>query len=167
MFDSLWGWASGQLSADGCFHLKGFFTLSGCIYVCRPSPVAGPPTEMLSEGSQRRFHLCCFRVTGHRSTSKQKRRTRNASHSASQDLCHVLSRITAAPDIWRRHRRSPRVLSRSASAVERGWGGGCRTEMRMNKSVMLDLDEFQESTPYALVTEWIIQRYAGSRLICH
>lgn len=32
--------------------------------------------------------------------------------------------------------------------------------------MMLDLDVFQKSTPYALVTEWIIPRYAGSRLIC-
>jgi len=32
-------------------------------------------------------------------------------------------------------------------------------------SGMLDLDAFQKSTPYALVTEWLIPRYAGSRLI--
>lgn len=86
MFDSLRGWTSGQLSTDELFHLQLFITLSGCI----SSLIAGTPTETLSEGSQRRFHPCCFRATGHRSTSKQKRGTRNASHSASEECCHEM-----------------------------------------------------------------------------
>lgn len=43
------------------------------------------------------------------------------------------------------------------------WGGEC---VCIHVTVMLDLDTFQKSTPYALFTEWIILRYTGSRLIC-
>lgn len=60
------------LSSESLYH-------SFCLHVvCRPSPIAGTLTGMLSEGSQRQLHLCCFRLTGHRSTSKQKHHTRKA-----------------------------------------------------------------------------------------
>lgn len=167
MSDSLWGWTTGQLSADELFNLKVFVILSGCI---------SPAGLLSSQG----FWLKCWvrEVKGER-TSATSASLATEAHvnkniaqgtqpdSASRDFCHVLMWITAAPDIWQRSRESSPAPPRWAGE---GWGegwGGARTEMRMNKSVMLDLDEFQKSTPYALVSEWIIQRYAGSRLICH
>lgn len=103
-------------------------------------------------GGQRGVHLCRW------SRSKQKSCIRlcltgllscsEVSHSCPHHLATPLPVPESLHPLHLRGRRGKR----------RVW---------VNVRVMVDLDGFQKSTPYALVTEWIIQRYAGSRLICH
>lgn len=128
------------------------------------------------------YTFCRFHVGGEETWSRLRRETqvnknasggqmsaRKASDSALEESCDVQRRITAAADIWRRRHWFPRVpallqIRRQIQMGGEGWGGDeC---VWIHVAVMLDLDAFQKSTPYALVTEWIIPRCAGSRLIC-
>lgn len=68
-------------------------------------------------------------------------------------------------------RRGPRrPLTSEEDAVDSKECQQCDLEekgtVQMHAAMMVDLDAFQKSTPYVLVTEWIIPRYTGSRLIC-
>lgn len=154
-FDPLWGWISGQLTGHELFNVKVFTARSSGISVvpCL-SLIAGTPTALLNKGrgGQRGVHLCRW------SRSKQKSCIRlcltgllscsEVSHSCPHHLATPLPVPESLHPLHLRGRRGKR----------RVW---------VNVRVMVDLDGFQKSTPYALVTEWIIQRYAGSRLICH
>lgn len=109
-----------------------------------------------------------------RNTSKQeciwgaKCCAREATDSASQGSCDVVGKDHSGP--WHLKTPSPSPESPSPAPDQEAvcvCGGKVgRGRIWIHVALMLDLDTFQKSSPYALVTEWIIQRYAGSRLIC-
>lgn len=126
------------------------------------------------------FHLCIFHITREETgcSKRLQRETQvNKNASGGQMSCKKDIWFCLAGVLWcsEQDHSSPWHLKtassipqspRAAADREADPDGGNNECVWIHVAVLLDLDAFQGSTPYALVTEWIIPRYAGSRLIC-
>lgn len=116
-----------------------------CLIRSEVEPHHGDTDWTVEWGGQRSARL---RLAADGRGSKEKRRTREASDSASQDFCQRFEVDHSCP----RHLTTPTGGPRPLRLGGRRGKEECML-------LTLDLDAFQKSTPYALVTEWIIQRY--------